>query len=164
LVHVTALFVAKLYILSGKTVSDCCNTSAPALSGQRTRVSSSRILHPDQTLIKFDKTQPTAKTQTTARIITRTHRNCHRAARPKWRMVQCCTAGLHVVAGEWVLCCALILPCLLLNINCLVISCVSSSFVPIELKIREKIAAYFCSVKWPRSCWLQVKLCSAAQL
>jgi len=133
LVHLTTLFVAKLDILSGKTVSDCCNTSATVLSGERTRVSGSRILQLDQTLIKFDKTQPKAKTQTTAKIIERTHRNCHRAARPKWRLVNYCTARHHVVAGEWVLCFVFILPSLLLNINCLVISHVSSSSIHIAL-------------------------------
>jgi hypothetical protein len=134
LVHLTALFVAKLDIWSGKTISDCCNTSVTVLSGQRTRISSSRILHLDQTLTKFDKTQPRAKTQTTARITDGTHRNCHRPARRKWRLVNYCTARLHVVAGVCVLCCVFILPYLLLNINYLVISYVNSSFVHIALR------------------------------
>ena len=146
-VHLTTLFVAKLYILSGKTISGCCNTSTPVLNGQRTRVSSSRTFHLDQTLIIFDTTQPTSKRQSVARIITRTQRNCHTAARPKWRLVNYCTARLHVVAGEWVLLYVSILPYLLLNMNCLVISYVDSSFVPAVLKTRKDIAAYFCSVQ-----------------
>ena len=163
LVHLTTLFVAKLYILSGKTISECCNTSTPVLNGLAARVSSRWILHLDQTLIKFDKTQPTAKTQTTARIIVRTHRNFHTRARPKWRLLNYCTARLHV-AGEWVLCYVLIIPYLLLNINCLVISYVNSSFLPTALKTRKKIAAYVSSVHWRRSCWLQATLCSVTQL
>lgn len=56
-------------------------------------------------------------------------------------------ARVLVVAGKWVLFYVSILPYLLLNINCLAISYVNSIFVPIALKTRKEIAAYFCSVQ-----------------